>query len=120
MSQEKGERGFHLFYQLLSTPPHSQLRWEYLDSIERKLRDPRRDLHLVSSSYRYLNESTDILSVDDEAELERTMVRHPLLILQRLSVQAHLSNLGMGEDDRMAIFQVRFSSECRVREFVFR
>ncbi|GMR47753.1 hypothetical protein PMAYCL1PPCAC_17948, partial [Pristionchus mayeri] len=76
VAQEKGERGFHIFYQLLSTALPSNMK---------------KHLHLVSSRYKYLNENMTTV-IDDSREMHLT--------------NRHLLDLGIDEASRLRVYEI--------------
>ncbi|GMT23573.1 hypothetical protein PFISCL1PPCAC_14870, partial [Pristionchus fissidentatus] len=76
VAQEKGERGFHIFYQLLSTALPSNMR---------------KHLHLSCSGYKFLNENLSTL-IDDSREMHLT--------------NRHLLDLGIDEANRLRVYEI--------------
>ncbi|KAF8372901.1 nmy-3 [Pristionchus pacificus] len=76
VAQEKGERGFHIFYQLLSSALPSNMK---------------KHLHLVCPRYKYLNENLST-SIDDSREMHLT--------------NRHLIDLGIDEASRLRVYDI--------------
>lgn len=76
VAQEKGERGFHIFYQLLSSALPSNMK---------------KHLHLVIPRFKYLNENLST-SIDDSREMHLT--------------NRHLIDLGIDEASRLRVYEI--------------
>ncbi|GMS95638.1 hypothetical protein PENTCL1PPCAC_17813, partial [Pristionchus entomophagus] len=76
VAQEKGERGFHIFYQLLSSALPSNMK---------------KHLHLVCPRYKYLNENLST-SIDDSREMHLT--------------NRHLIDVGIEEGSRLRVYEI--------------